>query len=312
MLSLRVGDKILTRVFEPERAEGPAILSIDKAKEEMGWLDVEQKFSSGESVEGTIVGFNRGGALVDVNGVNGFVPISHLGGGLRGSNGGGEAEMEHRIGERVHLKIIEVDRFKKRAIFSEKVALQEKRESQKERVLQELHEGEIRRGRVTGICDFGAFVDLGGADGLIHISELSWEPVQSTGQVLSVADEVDVYVMKVDHESKRIALSLRRTRPEPWDTVPDRYHVDQLISGTITKLTNFGAFARIEGSVEGLIHISELSHNVIHHPKEVVKEGDVLTLKILKIEPERKRLALSLKQAEEIYTEIESPRLEDR
>lgn len=298
--SLRVGDKILTRVLEPEREEGPAVLSVDKAKEEMGWLDIEQKFSSGEPVEGTIVGFNRGGALVDVNGVNGFVPISHLGGGLRGSNGGGEAEMEHRIGERVHLKIIEVDRFKKRAIFSEKVALQEKRESQKERVLQELQEGEIRRGRVTGICDFGAFVDLGGADGLIHISELSWEPVQSTEQVLKVADEVDVYVMKVDHDSKRIALSLRRTRPEPWDTVPDRYHVDQLISGTITKLTNFGAFARIEGSVEGLIHISELSYNMIHHPKEVVKEGDVLTLKILKIEPERKRLALSLKQAEEI------------
>ncbi|MFH1560353.1 MAG: S1 RNA-binding domain-containing protein [Chloroflexota bacterium] len=298
--SLKVGEEILTQVLETEREDGSAILSVDKAKEGIGWLDIEQKFSSRESVEGTIMGFNRGGALVDVNGLKGFVPISHLGGGQRGSNDGWEEEMERRVGESVHLKIIEVDRFKKRAIFSEKVALQEERESQKERILQELQEGEVRRGRVTGICDFGAFVDLGGADGLIHISELSWEPIQSTSQVLNVADEVDVYVMKVDHDSKRIALSLRRTGPEPWDTVPDRYQVDQLISGTITKLTHFGAFARIEGSVEGLIHISELSYDMINHPKEVVREGDVLTLKILKIEPERKRLALSLKQAEEI------------
>ena len=298
--SLKVGEEILTRVLEPERDDGSALLSVDQAREEMGWLAIEQKFSNGEPVEGTIMGFNRGGALVDVNGLKGFVPISHLGGFQRGGNGGGEEEMERRIGENVHLKIIEVDRYKKRAIFSEKVALQDERDSQKERILQELKEGEIRRGKVTGICDFGAFVDLGGADGLIHISELSWEPVQSTDQVLNVADEVDVYVMRVDQESKRIALSLRRTGPEPWDTVPDRYRVDQLISGTVTKLTNFGAFARIEGSVEGLIHISELSYNMINHPKEVVKEGDVLTLKILKIEPERKRLALSLKQADEI------------
>ena len=297
--SLRVGEEILTRVLEAERDEGPAILSIDKAKEEIGWREVEQKFSIKESVEGIITGFNRGGALVDVNGLSGFVPISHLGGGQRGLNGSGGEEMENRIGEQVHLKIIEIDRFKRRAIFSEKVALQEERESQKERVLQELREGEITRGRVTSICDFGAFVDLGGADGLIHISELSWEPIQSTNQVLNVADEVDVYVMKVDQDSKRIALSLRRTGPEPWATVPDRYQVDQLISGTITNITPFGAFARIEGSVEGLIHISELSYNIIQHPKEIVKEGDVLTLKILKIEPERKRLALSLKQVEE-------------
>jgi small subunit ribosomal protein S1 len=300
MASLKVGEEILTRVLEPERDDGSAILSVDQAKEELGWVAIEQKFNDGESVEGTITGFNRGGALVDVDGLNGFVPISHLGGFQRGGNGGGEEEMDRRIGENVRLKIIEIDRFKKRAIFSEKVALQQERESQKDRILQELKEGEIRKGRVTGICDFGAFVDMGGADGLIHISELSWEPVQSTGQILNVADEVNVYVMKVDHESKRIALSLRRTGPEPWDSVPDRYQVDQLISGTVTKLTNFGAFARIEGSVEGLIHISELSYNMINHPKEVVKEGDVLTLKILKIEPERKRLALSLKQADEI------------
>jgi small subunit ribosomal protein S1 len=298
--SLKVGEEIWTRVLETEREDGSAILSVDKAKEEIGWVAVEEKLNSGELVEGTITGHNRGGALVDVEGLKGFVPISHLSGFQRGANGGQEEELERRIGEQIQLKVLEVDRGRKRAIFSERVAIQEKRELEKERILQELQEGELRKGKVTGTCDFGAFVDLGGADGLIHISELSWEPVQSTEQVVQAGDEVEVFVMKVDREARRIALSLRRTGPEPWDTVPDRYQVDQLITGTVTKLTNFGAFARIEGSVEGLIHISELSHRLIQHPKEVVKEGDVLTLKILKIEPERKRLALSLKQADEI------------
>ena len=296
--SLSVGDEILTRVLVTESDDGSLILSLDQAREELGWRTVEQSLNTGQWVEGVITGHNRGGVLVDVNGLGGFVPISHVGGFHRGATDE-EADLEHRIGESLHLKVIEVDRPRKRAIFSEKIALQEKRESQKERVLQELQEGEVRRGKVTSVCNFGAFVDLGGADGLIHISELSWEPVQSTEDVVAVGDEVEVYVMRVDQEARRIALSLRRMSPEPWDTLAERYQVDQLVTGTITKLTYFGAFARIEGSVEGLIHISELSHRAINHPKEVVREGDVLTLKILKIEPERKRLALSIRQAEE-------------
>ena len=298
LASLAVGDEVLTRVLATESEEGTVVLSIDKAREEMGWRTVEECFSTGEWVEGVITGHNRGGVLVDVNGLSGFVPISHVGGFQRGANGG-EEELARRVGESLHLKVIEVDRSRRRAIFSERMVLQEKRESQRELVLKEVQEGEIRKGRVTSVCDFGAFVDLGGAEGLVHISELSWEPVQSTSQVVEVGEEVQVFVMKIDHESKRIALSMRRTVPEPWDTVGERYRVDQLVTGTITKLTHFGAFARIEGSVEGLIHISELSHKVVQHPKEVVKEGDVLTLKILKIEPERKRLALSVKQVEE-------------
>ena len=143
---------------------------------------------------------------------------------------------------------------------------------------------------------------MGGADGLIHISELSWEPIQTADEVVQVGDEVDVYIMKVDLETKRIGLSLRRTSPGPWDTIYDKYQVDQIVTATVTKLTNFGAFARIDGSIEGLIHISELSYKLLQHPKEVVREGDDLTLKILKIEPERRRLALSLKQAEDTET----------
>ena len=297
LASLRVGDDILTCVMEAERADGAAILSVDRAREEISWLNVADNLDNGEPVTGTITGFNRGGALVDVSGLKGFVPTSHLAWAPRSAGDDGD---ESRIGENIQLKVIEVDRARRRAVFSEKVAIQEYRQSRKEQLLQDLEPGETRRGRVSGVSDFGAFVDLGGADGLIHISELSWEPVLSTEQVVKVGDEVDVYVLKVDMETKRIALSLKRLAPEPWDTVPERYHVDQLIDATVTKLTNFGAFARLEGSVEGLIHISELSYNTVSHPREVVREGDQLTLRILKIEPERKRLALSLKQAEGI------------
>ena len=300
MISLKVGEEITTRVLEAESENGSAILSVDKAREEVGWQEVERKFSDGECVEATITGHNRGGVLVEVNGLKGFIPISHVGGFQGGPEGVREEELAGRIGERVDVKILEVDRSRKRAIFSEKALLQERRESQKERILQELKEGEVRKGKVSGVCDFGAFVDLGGADGLVHISELSWEPVRATEDVVKVGDELEVYVMKVDQDTRRIALSLRRLGPAPWDTVLERYQVDQLVEGTITKLTNFGAFARIEGSLEGLIHISELSHNLIQHPKEVVREGEVFTLRILKIEPERRRLALSLKRAEEI------------
>jgi small subunit ribosomal protein S1 len=177
--------------------------------------------------------------------------------------------------------------------------MQKLREEQRERLVQELKEGEIRKGKITGTCSFGAFVDLGGAEGLVHISELSWDSVSSPDEFVNQGDEVDVYILKIDSDTKRIALSLRRTRPGPWDTITERYQEGQLVTGTITNLSSFGAFARLEDSIEGLIHISELSSRLIRHPKEVVKEGDVVGLKILRIEPERRRLGLSLKQAEE-------------
>ena len=157
-------------------------------------------------------------------------------------------------------------------------------------------EGEIRRGRVAGISNFGAFVDLGGADGLIHISELSWEPVKSPDEIVTVGTEIDVFVLRVDRENLKIALSLRRLQPEPWDEIETKFSVGQTVTGTVTKLANFGAFARIDRGIEGLIHISELAHQVIKHPRDVVNEGDELQLKIIRIEPERRRLGLSLKQ----------------
>ena len=210
-----------------------------------------------------------------------------------------EPEVPSDIGKELTLKVLELDRGRNRAIFSERKVVQQQRDEQKARLIEELTEGETRRGNVTGISSFGAFVDLGGADGLIHISELSWDPVRTPEDVVSLGEELDVYVLRVDSQNKKIALSLRRLQPEPWETITDAFHVGDIVDATVTKLTNFGAFARVEASVEGLIHISELTSRAINHPREVVGEGDAVRLKILRIEPERRRLGLSLKQAED-------------
>lgn len=313
---LKVGDEIVTFVIRPETAEGAAILSIDRAVGEQGWRVLEKALESGIGIEGKILGFNRGGAIVEAEGVQGFVPMSQLVSVPRehfreaqeskeaaedeGENGASVRDPRaDEIGKILQLRVLEVNRGRNRAIFSERQAIQELREERKALLIQELTEGEVRRGKVTGISSFGAFVDLGGADGLIHISELSWNSVNSPEEVVKLGDELDVYVLRVDAENKKIALSLRRLHPEPWETINERYHVGDIVDATVTKLTNFGAFARVEGSVEGLIHISELTSRVISHPREVVREGDEVKLKILRIEPERRRLGLSLKQAQE-------------
>ncbi|MBI4219820.1 MAG: S1 RNA-binding domain-containing protein [Chloroflexi bacterium] len=301
--NLKVGDEIIAYVVNPEGDEGAAVLSIDRARGEQGWRILEKAMEANETVRGKIVGSNRGGAVVEAEGVQGFVPLSQLVGPARELYvPGGEEPKEGFIGMPIEFKVIELNRLRNRAIFSERAALQAWKAAQKLRLVQELQEGGTVKGRVTGISSFGAFVDLGGADGLIHISELSWEPVKSPEEVVKVGQEVEVYVLKVDRESLKIALSLRRLQPEPWDTVTQKYQVGQVVTGTITKLANFGAFARIDGGIEGLIHISELSEEPVRHPRDLVKEGDEVKLRILRIEPERRRLGLSLKQvADEKY-----------
>jgi len=249
-------------------------------------------------VMGKIIGANRGGAVVEAEGVQGFVPLSQLVGPARELYvPGGESPKDGFVGMEIEFKIVELNRRRNRAIFSERSALQAWKQAQKKRLIEEIEEGQVRKGKVTGLSNFGAFVDLGGADGLIHISELSWEAIKSPSEIVTVGDEMDVFILKVDRESLKIALSLRRLKPEPWDEVGDKFQVEQIVKGTITKLANFGAFARIDAGIEGLIHISELSLQVIKHPKDVVNEGDELDLKIIRIEPERRRLGLSLKQA---------------
>ena len=294
---LSVGDEIIAYVINPEGSEGSSILSIDRARGEQGWRILEKAMDNDETCKGVITGSNRGGAVVESEGVQGFIPLSQLVGPARELYvPGGEPPKEGFIGMEVEFKIIELNRRRNRAIFSERSALQAWKQIQKMRLVQELKEGEIRRGRVAGISNFGAFVDLGGADGLIHISELSWEPVKSPDEIVTIGTEIDVFVLRVDRENLKIALSLRRLQPEPWDEIETKFSVGQTVTGTVTKLANFGAFARIDRGIEGLIHISELAHQVIKHPRDVVNEGDELQLKIIRIEPERRRLGLSLKQ----------------
>jgi len=304
---LTVGEEVIAYVLNPEGHDGSAILSIDRARGEQGWRVLEKAMEVEETVIGKIVGSNRGGAVVESEGVQGFIPLSQLVGKARELYvPGGEDPKEGFVGMDIEFKVIELNRRRNRAIFSERSALQAWKLTQKKRLVQELNEGDVVKGRVTGISSFGAFVDLGGADGLIHISELSWEPVKSPEDVVSIGDELDVHVLRVDRDNLKIALSLRRLGPEPWETIETKYSVGQTVNGTVTKLANFGAFARIEGGIEGLIHISELSPQMIKHPREVVTEGDELELRILRIEPERRRLGLSLKQArEDAYEPVE-------
>ena len=313
-ISSLAGASITAIVVRPESGDNPAILSVDRAVGEKGWQTLQKSMESGEVIEGKIAGFNRGGSIVEVEGVQGFVPMSQLVSVPRerfrlyqeeASSLSPEEQQSIQeaqsaeIGRSIQMKVLEVNRSRNRAIFSERQAVQESRDALKAQLIAELSEGEVRMGRVTGISSFGAFVDIGGADGLIHISELSWSMVNSPEEVVSVGQEVDVYVLRVDAENMKIALSLRRLQPEPWETIQDRHSIGDVVDATVTKLTNFGAFARVEDSIEGLIHISELSARMINHPREVVREGDDVRVKILRIEPERRRLGLSLKQADD-------------
>jgi small subunit ribosomal protein S1 len=253
----------------------------------------------GESFEAEVSGYNKGGLLVNVEGVAAFVPLSQLVGFRPDRNDETGSSLAQAVGRQLRLKVIELNRRRNRVILSERGALQEWRSQQKERLLSELQEGEIRNGRVSSIRNFGVFVDLGGADGLVHLNEISWDRSRPPEEMFKVGDELDVYVMKVDGETKKIALSIRRAQPAQWNAIVDKYHVNDVVPGVVTKLVTFGAYARIEGPVEGLIHISELADRRINHPKEAVNVGDIVPLRIVRIEPDRHRIGLSLKQARE-------------
>jgi small subunit ribosomal protein S1 len=256
---------------------------------------------SGDIYEGEVIDFNRGGLLVEFGGLRGFVPGSHLWAPARQrfSRDKRKELFKEYIGEELALKVIEVDRDQRRLILSERRARREKRKLQRERLLEQLVEGQVVEGTVRRLTDFGAFVDLGGADGLIHVSELAWQFVEHPREVLDVGDKVKVYVLRLDHERKRIALSLKRLQPHPWDVVDKTYAEGQLVKGTVSGITDFGAFATLKTGIEGLIHISELSDPPPSHPKEVVQTGDELVLRILHIDPYRQRIGLSLRQVSE-------------
>ena len=207
--------------------------------------------------------------------------------------------LSQTVGQKLALKIIELDRRRNRLILSERAAQREWRQDQKERLLDELAEGATRHGVVSSLCNFGAFVDLGGADGLVHLSELAWRRVEHPSEVLRVGEEVDVQIIGVDRDRRRIALSIKRLQPEPWSTVEERYQIGQLVTGKITKITDFGAFAQIDEDIEGLIHISEISDERIAHPKDVLQEGQEQTVRIIRIDADRQRMGLSLRRVDD-------------
>ena len=300
---LQPGDRILVFVMQSEDQAGQAVLSIDRARQEKSWRRLQEVYEAGEIIEAEVVNYNKGGLLVNLEGVRGFVPASQVIAIRGGDESTKQADMARMIGSKLKLKIIEINRHRNRLILSERQAVQEQRDAVKAQLIETLREGEIRRGRVTSIADFGAFVDIGGADGLVHLSELSWSRVKHPSEVLQVGDEVDVYVLSVNPEQKKIALSIRRTQPEPWSRVASAYSVGQLVRGTVTQLANFGAFARLEDGVEGLIHVSELAGWRVEHPHEVLNEGDQVVVRIIRIDPARRRIGLSLRRALEATDE---------
>jgi small subunit ribosomal protein S1 len=294
---LHVGDQLPVFVVKPEDQEGNIILSIRRAEEESDWRRAQKLFETAEPFESQVAGFNKGGLIVRLGKLRGFVPASQLIPEHQGSNNQEPEERWARlVGTKTQVKVIELNRKRKRLIFSERAAIRQWRDSQKDKLLEELREGQVLSGRVSSLSDFGAFVDLGGADGLIHLSELSWNRAARPHDVLKVGQVVDVYVLSVDRDTKRIALSLKRLEAEPWTTVESRYYVGQLVEGKVTKLSSFGAFALVDNEIEGLIHISELSNQRINHPKEAVREGEKYVMRIIRIDPTRRRMGLSLKR----------------
>lgn len=304
---LHLNDKVLVYVIQPETPDGHALLSLKRANAERQWRIAEEQYKSGELLKAKVIDYNKGGLIVDVSGIRGFVPISQILNLKReevaagGDNQETAAKLQSMKDKELQLKIIEINRARNRLILSERLAVQEWRQRRREELLDELKPNEVRRGVVSNLANFGAFVDLGGADGLVHISQLAWSRVNHPSEVLKVGQEVEVQVLSVDKDKKKIALSIKRAEVDPWTTVEQRYTPGQVVTGVVTKIAPFGAFARIEDGIEGLIHQSELTPGM--DPKANLHEGQQLQLRILRIDAERRRLGLSLRQADEMDAE---------
>ena len=304
--ALNVGDIVLVYVLQPESQEGHVVLSLRRAGLERKWRAMQEQFEAGLIIEAPVIDHNKGGLIVDC-GIRGFVPISQIVDFPRRPQNDQPRDAAQEIaeklqpfvGRKLRLKILEVNRKANRLILSEKVALYEERREKRDELFSSLQVGQKVTGTVRSIAPFGVFIDLGGIDGLVHKSELSWNKVNNPEAGYKVGEEVEAEVIDINHERGRISLSIRRLQPDPWHSTVADYKVGDLIEGTVTKLVNFGAFVRVRDGLEGLIHISELSHQRVAHPGDVVHEGQTLKLKIISLDSERHRLGLSLKQAEE-------------
>jgi small subunit ribosomal protein S1 len=296
--SVEVGNEISVYILNPEDANGRIIASINMAKSQEDWNQAQEMMESGEIFEAKVQNHNKGGLIVPFGRLRGFIPASQIMGLVQRTDSGSRLErLEQMEGLTLKLKVIEVNQKRRRLILSERAAMKEWRTANKRRLLDELEVGEVRTGVVTNLMNFGAFVDLGGADGLVHVSEMAWHRVKHPKELLEVGQQVEVSVLSVDKERERIALSMKRLQPDPWSQVSSKYIVGDVVEGEVTNLTDFGAFARIGPGIEGLIHISELSEEKIEHPREVVHRGQRLSLRIISLDLERERIGLSLKRA---------------
>ncbi len=304
--ALAVGDVVLVYVLQPESQEGHAVLSLRRAGLERKWRAMQEQFEAGAIIDAPVIDHNKGGLIVDC-GIRGFVPISQIVDFPRRPQNDQPRDaaqeiaekLQPYVGRKLRLKILEVNRKANRLILSEKVALYEERREKRDELFSSLQIGQKVTGTVRSIAPFGVFIDLGGIDGLVHKSELSWNKVNNPEAGYKVGESVEAEVIDINHERGRISLSIRKLQPDPWHSTVADFKVGDVIDGTVTKLVNFGAFVRVRDGLEGLIHISELSHQRVAHPGDVVREGQTLKLKIISLDSERHRLGLSLKQAEE-------------
>ena len=303
---LSIGDVVLVYVLQPESNEGHAVLSLRRAGLERKWRSMQEQLDAGVIIEAPVIDHNKGGLIVDC-GIRGFVPISQIVDFPRRPQNEQPRDaaqeiaekLQPYVGRKLRLKILEVNRKANRLILSEKVALYEERREKRDELFSSLQVGQQVKGNVRSIAPFGVFVDLGGIDGLVHKSELSWNKVNNPESGYQVGEEVEAEVIDINHERGRVSLSIRRLQPDPWNSTVADLKVGDIIDGTVTKIVNFGAFVRVREGLEGLIHISELSHQRVAHPGDVVHEGQRLKLKVISLDSERHRLGLSLKQAEE-------------
>lgn len=300
--ALQEGNKVWVYILSPANREGRPVLAIGRAKEELNWRQAQEAMDAKEVYEGKIDGYNKGGLIVRFGRIRGFVPASQISASRR-TRAQGETPEERwgeMIGEEIAVKVVEIKRSRSRLILSEQAAQSELRALEKGKLLAELQVGENRTGTVTSLTDFGAFVDIGGADGLVHVTELSWQHVDHPSEIVKVGQQVNVEVISVDAKNTRIGLSMRSLTNDPWKAVADDYIVGQLVQAIITKLTKFGAFARLvdHEDIEGLVHVSELAEHRVKHPREMVNVGDVMTLRIVKIDHKQRRLGLSLKRVD--------------
>jgi small subunit ribosomal protein S1 len=285
---VQLGEMIDALVMQKEDQDGRLVLSKKRARFEKAWKRIEAASTAGETVEGTVIEVVKGGLILDL-GVRGFLPASLV--DIRRVQ-----DLDEFMGQKLECKVLELNRSRNNVVLSRRAVLEHERREVRQRILDDLAPGKVVEGVISNIVDFGAFVDLDGIDGLIHISELSWSHVNHPSEVLNVGEKVEVKVLDIDRDRQRISLGLKQTQADPWQSVIETYQINDIVPGKVTKVVTFGAFVEIHAGVEGLVHISELADHHVENPREVVNQGDELEVRIIEIDAERRRLSLSLKR----------------